>query len=314
MPSRYREFDLSRVKTFAMDQRVSKVSLADLGRIAPPRGGVTEFLDSLPRQLAGNVLREILRAMQAARKNGRAIIFATGAHTIKTGLGPIVIDLMEQGYITHLAFNGAGVVHDLELARFGATSEDVAAELKEGRFGFAEEANAEINTLAKQAARSGKGYGETVGEALLTAPNARISIFANAYRLNVPATVHVALGTDVHTMRADADGAALGAASLRDFRILIESMRGLNRGGVLMNVGSAVILPEVILKAMSVLRNAAELADFSSVNLDFIQPYRSSMQVVQRVGGIGGRGFALTGHNELMLPLIAWALAAAEGN
>jgi hypothetical protein len=314
MPSRYREFDLSQVKTFAMERRTSKVSLGDMGRTVSPSGGVADFLDSLPRQLAGNVLREIVQAMQAARKRSRAIIFATGAHTIKTGLSPIVIDLMERGYISHLALNGAGVVHDLELARFGATSEDVAAELKEGRFGFAEEANAEINAISKRAAQSGQGYGETVGEVLQAAPNAKISIFANAYRLRIPATVHVAIGTDIHTMRADADGAALGAASLRDFRILIESMRRLNGGGVLMNVGSAVILPEVILKAMSVLRNAAELADFTTFNMDFIRPYRSTMQVVERVAGLGGRGLAITGHNEIMLPLLAWALAATDGD
>ena len=184
--------------------------------------------------------------------------------------------------------------------------------MKEGRFGFAEEANAEINAIGKRAAQSGQGYGETVGEALQTATNAKISIFANAYRLRIPATVHVAW-EPISTPCADADGAALGTASLRDFRILIESMRRLNGGGVLMNVGSAVVLPEVILKAMSVLRNAAELADFTTLNMDFVRPYRSTMQVVERVAPLGGRGLALTGHNELMLPLLAWALAAADG-
>ncbi len=290
MPSRYREFDLSGIKTFSMQERTSKVSLGDMGRIVAPNGNIADFLDSLPGQLAGNVLRQIVQAMRTARDNSRAIIFATGAHTIKTGLGPIVIDLMQRGYITHLAFNGAGVVHDLELARFGETSEDVAVELKEGRFGFAEEANAEINAIGKRAAESGQGYGETVGEALQDAPHARFSIFANAYRLGIPATVHVAIGTDIYTMRADADGAALGAASLRDFRILVESMQNLNGGGVLMNVGSAVILPEVILKAMSILRNAATLTGFTTLNMDFVRAYRSTTQVVERVAGLGGRG------------------------
>jgi hypothetical protein len=313
MPSRYPEFDLSSVKTFAISERTNKVFLSQLGRPAPPKGSVVDFLDSLPRQLAGNMLREIVQSLLSARKNGRAIIVTTGAHTIKTGLGPIIIDLMERRYITHIAFNGAGVVHDLELARFGVTSEDVGKELGKGRFGFAEEANAEINAIAKQAAQSGQGYGETVGQSLQNAPNANISIFANAYRMKIPATVHVALGTDIYFMRADADGAALGEASLHDFRILIESMRGLSGGGVLLNIGSAVVLPEVILKAMSVLNNAAELSNFTSVNMDFIQPYRGTMQVVERVGGMGAKGYALTGHNELMLPLIAWALAAMEG-
>lgn len=312
MPSRYPEYDLRAVRTFPMEERASKVSLASLGRPAPVEGGVFDFLASLPNVLGAQWLREIVAAIRAAREAKRAIVFATGAHTIKIGLAPILVDLMEQGFITAIAFNGAGVIHDLEMARFGATSEDVVSGLKDGRFGMAEEANAEINALARRAADTGQGYGETVGEALQNAPNAAVSVFASAYRLGIPATVHVGIGTDIHTMRADADGAALGAASLRDFRILTAHMRDLNRGGVLMNVGSAVVLPEVLLKAMAILRNTTELTDFTGVNLDFMQQYRSGTQVVYRVKEMGGRGFALTGHNEIMVPLIAWALRAGK--
>lgn len=314
MPSRYPQFDLKSIKTYPMAERASKVSLSDLGRPATPGQGVTQFLSSLPAGLGAHNLREVVSELIQARRYRKAIVVATGAHTIKVGLSPVIIDLMEQGFITAIALNGAGVIHDLEMARFGATSEDVVVGLRDGRFGMAEEANAEINAIAKYAMASGQGYGETVGEALQDAPHADISIFASAYRLRIPATVHVGMGTDIHTMRADAEGAALGDASLRDFRILTEHMRGLNRGGVLMNVGSAVILPEVLLKAMAILRNTTELTDFTGVNLDFLQQYRSGTQVVHRVKELGGRGYALTGHNEIMVPLIAWAVReAAQG-
>lgn len=313
MPSRYPEFDLSLVRTYPMAERASKVTLADFGTIPAHGAGPNAFLDSLPNVLGAQGLREIVAALIHARNAGKSIVFATGAHTIKIGLGPILIDLMERGFITALALNGAGVIHDLEIARFGATSEDVVDGLRDGRFGMAEEANAEINAIATRATADGKGYGETAGETLQDAPNARVSLLASAYRLGIPVSVHVGVGTDIHTMRADADGSALGGASLRDFRILVEHMRGLNRGGVLMNVGSAVILPEVILKAIAILRNTTELTDFTGVNLDFLQQYRSGTQVVHRVKELGGRGIALTGHNEIMVPLIAWALREGAG-
>lgn len=312
MPSRYPEFDLSTVRTFPMEERQSKVALTDLGRPVPPGGSVTDFLASLPNILGAIGLREIVAAIRAAKAKGRAIILATGAHTIKIGLAPVLIDLMEKGYLTAIALNGAGVVHDLELARFGHTSEDVVAGLHTGRFGMAEEANAEINAIARRALETGQGYGETAGEALQDAPNAGTSLLASAWRLGIPATVHVGLGTDINVMRADASGAAFGDASLRDFRILTEHMRGLNRGGVLMNVGSAVVLPEVLLKAMAILRNTTELTEFTGLNLDFVQQYRSGTQIVYRVREMGGQGYALTGHNEIMVPLIAWAVTAGD--
>jgi len=314
MPSRYPEFDLSLVRTYPMAERASKVTLADFGAPPAPGAGVAGFLSSLPNVLGARGLREVVSALTHARDAGRAIVFATGAHSIKCGLSPVLIDLMERGFITALALNGAGVIHDLEIARFGATSEDVVDGLRDGRFGMAEEANAEINAIAKRAMAGGQGYGETAGQALQNAPNAGFSLLASAYRLGIPATVHVGVGTDIHTMRADAEGAALGDASLRDFRILIEHMRGLNHGGVVMNVGSAVILPEVLLKAMAILRNTTELTNFTGVNIDFIQQYRSGTQIVHRVKELGGRGIALTGHNEIMVPLIAWALREGAGS
>lgn len=310
--SRYPEFDLSLVRTFPIAERFSKVSLENLAQPAAPGGTAADFLQSLPDVLGARGLRAVVAALRSARQRRRAIVFATGAHTIKIGLAPVVIDMMRRGFITAIALNGAGVVHDLEMARFGATSEDVVDGLKTGRFGMAEEANAEINAIAARAARHRQGYGEAVGEALQDAPHAEISVVASAYRLGIPATVHVGMGTDINAMRADADGAAFGDASLRDFRILTEHMRGLNHGGVLMNVGSAVVLPEVLLKAMTILRNTTELTDFFGINLDFVQQYRSGTQVVHRVREMGGEGVALTGHNEIMVPLIAWALAGAE--
>ena len=313
MASRYPEFDLDLISTFPMAERANKVHLTDLAHPAPPDGGISGFLDSLGGQLAAPLLRDAVSAIRSARERGRAIVFATGAHTIKIGLAPILIDLMRRGFITAVATNGACVIHDLELARFGATSEDVYSTLPQGRFGMAEEANREINAIARTASEQGLGYGEAVGMALKDAPHAEISLFANAHRLGIPVTVHVALGTDINAMRPDAGGADFGDASLRDFRILVEHMRGLNRGGVLLNVGSAVVLPEVLLKAMSILRNTTELTDFTGINLDFVQQYRSGQQIVTRVHALGGRGIALTGHNEIMVPLIAWALAEGDG-
>jgi len=312
MASRYPEFDLNLVQTFPMAERANKVHLADLASPAPPDGGISGFLDSLGGQLAAPLLREAVSAIRSARELGRAIVFATGAHTIKIGLAPILIDLMRRGFITAVATNGACVIHDLELARFGATSEDVYNTLPQGRFGMADEANHEVNGIARHASEQGLGYGEAIGMALKDAPHADISLFANAYRFGIPVTVHVAVGTDINAMRPDADGADFGDASMRDFRILVEHMRGLNRGGVLLNVGSAVVLPEVLLKAMSILRNTTELTDFTGVNLDFVQQYRSGQQIVTRVNALGGRGIALTGHNEIMVPLIAWALSALD--
>lgn len=312
MASRYPKFDLDLISTFPMVERVNKVHLKDLARPAPPDAGISGFLDSLGGQLAAPLLKEAISAIRSARERGKAIVFATGAHTIKIGLAPILIDMMRRGFITAVATNGACVIHDLELARFGATSEEVYNTLPQGRFGMAEEANREINAIARTASEQGLGYGEAVGMALKDAPNADISLFANAYRIGIPVTVHVAIGTDINVMRSDAVGADFGDISLRDFRILVEHMRGLNRGGVLLNVGSAVVLPEVLLKAMSILRNTTELADFTGINLDFVQQYRSGQQVVTRVGALEGRGIALTGHNEIMVPLIAWALAAGD--
>lgn len=313
MSSRYPEFDLASVRTYPMAERQSKVGIDQFAHPISATSTIADFVGSLPDILAGRLFRDVVHALKYARLQGRAIILTSGAHTIKVGLAPVLIDMMERGFVSAIALNGAGVIHDLELARFGRTSEDVVSGLAEGRFGMAEEANAEINAISKRAQARGQGYGETVGEMLQDAPHANISLFANAYRLGIPATVHVGLGTDIHTMRADANGAALGDASLRDFRILIEQMRSLNRGGVLMNIGSAVILPEVVLKAIAILRNTTELTDFTGINLDFVQQYRSGTQVVHRVQALGGRGIALTGHNELLIPLIAWALSS-EGD
>jgi hypothetical protein len=231
---------------------------------------------------------------------------------VKTGLAPVLITLMEHGYVSAVAANGAVAIHDLEIALFGSTSEDVVHGLSTGTFGMARETAEFYNAAVREGVRSQLGIGEALGKALheRSAPNSHMSILMAAHRLRIPITIHIGIGTDIIHMHPSADGAALGEGSLRDFRILTEAMRALAGGGVLLNVGSAVVLPEVLLKAIAVLRNrdAAGFTDFMGVNLDFIQQYRSNQQVVTRVQSIGGRGTALTGHHEIMVPLLAQAI------
>jgi rfaE bifunctional protein nucleotidyltransferase chain/domain len=275
-------------------------------------GRFHDFLDSLPHILAGETLRQVLKALRDARRKGRAVVWAQGAHVVKCGLSPIVISLMEHGIITTLALNGAVAIHDVEMALFGQTSEEVDQALPEGTFGMAKETADFLNEAALRAQADQLGFGEALGVALTEAqaPFAELSLLAAAHRLGLPATVHVAIGTDIVHMHPSAQGAAIGDASHRDFRILTEAMSGLSNGGVLMNVGSAVVLPEVLLKAMAILANLGRLRDFTGVNLDFLQHYRATTQVVKRVAEFGGQGLALTGHHELLIPLIAWGLLA----
>ena len=315
--SRYTEFDLARVRTQAFGERESKVRVEDFAR--PPQGGASfnQFLESLPRILAGPRIAEIALAIVAARASGRAVIAALGGHVVKTGCSPILIDLMHRGWITGLAANGAVAVHDVEIALFGATSEDVPAGLRSGLFGMARETAAFYNAATESARAGGLGLGEALGRALreTRAPHARASLLAAADELGVPLTVHVALGTDIVHCHPSASGAAYGEASLRDFRILTHAMQGLAGGGVLLNLGSAVVLPEVLLKAIALLRNRDPqgFTGFLGVNFDFIQQYRSNQQVVARVEAIGGRGIALTGHHEILIPLLGQAIIELSG-
>ncbi len=309
--SRYQEFDPDRLDTHPFSKIPHMVSREQFA--SPPTRGATfeAFWESLPALYAGVALRTVVRRMEEARDNGRAIVMTCGGHVVKCGLSPVLIALMREGFITALAINGATAIHDVEIALFGATSESVVPGLRHGHFGMACETSEFYNSALAAARETAEGAGEALGRFLTerSAPNAGDSLLASAYTLGVPVTVHIALGTDIVHMHASADGAALGEASLRDFRILTAAMASLSGGGVLLNVGSAVVLPEVLLKAFACLRNATpDFTGFLGVNMDMVQHYRSNEQVVSRVKAIGGEGVSLTGHHEIMLPLLAFAL------
>jgi len=306
----YEEFDLSGVKTYPLASRKSKAKAADF---ATPfkAGDVRAFVDSLHSILAGADFKAVVGALRAARDGGYGIIWGLGAHVLKTGLSPILIDLMERGYICALAMNGAGVIHDFELALSGATSEDVDEALGPGRFGMAEETGRELNAIVADGVARGLGLGQSVVAHLhhRQPPYANVSVLAAAGRLEIPVTVHVAIGTDIIHMHKDASGAALGEGSQRDFRYFVSNVARLERG-VYLNCGSAVVLPEVFLKAVALARNTGRsLQALTTVNLDFVRHYRPQTNVVSRpVAGVG-RGYSLVGHHELLIPLLAAALA-----
>lgn len=303
------EIDLSSLKTHPIAERVSKVRREQL---APPPTPLEGFLERLPALLAADDLRTVVDSIAAAKRSGRPVLVSMGAHVIKCGLAPVLIDLARRGVVTGFATNGATLVHDTELALFGHTSEDVAQGLREGTFGMAEETQAFVNGAISSGVAQGQGLGEAVGRALLQAgaPYAEESLLAQAAALEMPVTVHVALGTDVLHMHPSADGAAIGEGSLRDFRRLCHTVAGLS-GGVLFNAGSAVVMPEVLLKAFALLSNQGRTLDGClSVDLDMIRSYRTTTQLVDRVRHLGGRGVALTGHHEIMLPLIAGLVLA----
>jgi hypothetical protein len=315
--SSYVPLDPHGVKTTPLHSRPSKVRASDAARPWRPGGSLRAFLDALPHQLAARSLREVVAAILAARRRGRPVILGMGAHVIKVGLSAVVVDLLERGLVSAVAMNGAGAIHDFELAAAGFTSEDVEARLGEGEFGMAEETGRVINEAVSEGLARGWGFGRAVGERLLgLAPtHVALSILAACARLDLPCTVHVALGTDIVHMHPSCRGDATGEASLRDFRLLAAVVADLHDGGVYLNVGSAVLLPEVFLKALSLARNLGHrVQDFVTVNLDFIQHYRPTQNVVRRPVAGGGRGYALTGHHELLIPLLAAALVeGAEG-
>jgi hypothetical protein len=305
----YEDFDLSGVRTYPLASRKSKANAADFA--SPFRGsGGGELLASLPSILAGSDLKAIVTAMRAARDRGHGIIWGFGAHVLKTGLSPVLIDLMERGFVSALATNGAGVIHDFELALSGATSEDVDEALGPGRFGMAEETGRDLNAAINMGVARGLGLGQAVVEYLHHAQPrfANVSVLAAAGRLEIPVTVHVAIGTDIIHMHKDASGAALGDGSLRDFRYFVSNVARLEKG-VYLNCGSAVVLPEVFLKAVALARNTGRsLQGLTTVNIDFVRQYRPQTNVVLRpVAGIG-KGYSLVGHHEILIPLLAAAL------
>jgi hypothetical protein len=259
----------------------------------------------------------VIDALKRARESKRAILWGMGGHVVKCGLADILLDLMRRGWVTGFVMNGAASIHDFEIAIAGQTSEDVEAVLPDGRFGAAEETGREMNLAISEGNREGLGMGESLGRRLATLAKPEFaphSIVAEAYRASVPVTVHVAVGTDTPHTHPAADAAAIGQATHRDFRLLCSLVRGLDQGGVYLNVGSAVVLPEVFLKAVSVVRNLEHpLAGFTTVNLDFLQHYRPKLNVVERPHArSGGRGFAITGHHEIMVPLLAAILIEVD--
>lgn len=310
----YEEFDLSGVKTYPLRSRQSKVSLAQFATPFKKGTGVGGLLKSLPALLAAQDFKDVVAAIVAAKRDGNAIVWGLGAHVLKTGLSPVLVDLMERGFVSAIATNGAGIIHDFEIALSGGTSEDVDATLGPGTFGMAEETGTELNRAINEGVAQGLGLGQSVGKFLdAKKPSfAQISVAATAWRLKIPVTVHVAVGTDIIHMHPQASGAAIGEGSLRDFKYFVSAVSNMEHG-VYLNCGSAVVLPEVFLKAVAIARNAGRsLAGLTTVNLDFLRQYRPLTNVVARPTAGSGKGYALTGHHELLIPLLAAALVEAD--
>jgi len=310
MPDRVPPADLSRVKTYPLAERANKVRVDEFARPVSASSSLPDFLEGLPDILAVKVLRELAAAIVQARAENRSVVVAAGAHVVKVGVSPVLIGMMEEGSVTAIALNGAGAIHDWEIAAIGATSEDVGRVLHQGRFGMAEETGRALNEAAAEAARDKKGLGEVLGRRIVEAklPHKSKSLLGRAHELGLPATVHVAIGSDIVHQHPAADGAAIGAATFMDFRRLVTIVSGL-AGGVWMNVGSAVQLPEVFLKALSVAENLGhDPSGFSTANLDMVRHYRTDENVLRRPTLGKGRSFALTGHHEINVPLLAAAV------
>lgn len=314
----YEEFDVSGVRTYPLRSRKSKANAQDFGRSVQRGASFKTWLDSLPAMLGAADIRRAAAAIVTAKKRNAGVVWGIGAHVIKTGLSPVLIDLMERGYVSAVAMNGAGIIHDFELALMGHTSEEVDDEIDEGRFGMAEETGSILNEAIAEGHRNGQGMGEAVGCYINRSkgrfPNRATSILATGSKLGIPVTVHVAVGTDIIHMHPSADGAAIGATSLLDFRRLAAVVAGME-GGVYLNIGSAVVLPEVFLKTVSLGRNLGHpLSRITTVNMDFLAHYRPLTNVVRRPTQKGGKGYSLIGHHEIMLPLLVAAVAEELGS
>src|SRR5512135_1477565 len=304
-----KKIDTTKIKTYPIKGRESKVRIDDFSRPHVKDGSFRDFFASLPNILASRHLKDVVAAVTQARKDDRPVMLGMGAHSIKVGLNPVIIDLMERKIITSLSLNGAGIIHDFELAFVGRTSEDVDREILSGAFGMAEETGRMLNQAIKSAAEN-EGIGAAVGRMILAGdfPYKDQSLLAAGSRLGVPVTVHVAIGTDIIHMHPSFDGKATGAAAHRDFLAFCALVCDLE-GGVYINLGSAVLLPEIFLKAVTLARNLGfRLQHFTTVNMDFVQHYRPNTNVVRRPTQSGGKGFAITGHHEIMFPLLAAAI------
>lgn len=302
----FKPLDFSKVRTYPVTKRFSKVQTSLLGKKIKKGANMRSFLRGLPDILAAQNLKTIARKIAECKRRNKTVLLGMGAHPIKVGLSPLIIDFMERGIVHAVALNGAGVIHDFELAYMGETSEDVATALKDGSFGMAEETGAFINAAISEGSMHQLGVAAAVGAAILKSrlPHRKLSILAKGAQLGIPVTSHVAIGTDIIHMHPKADGAALGDCSLRDFRTLTSVVATLD-GGIYLNFGSAVVLPEVFLKAVSLARNLGNpVQDLTTVNLDFIQHYRPLTNVVNRPTLGSGKGYYLTGHMEIMVPLL----------
>jgi hypothetical protein len=307
------EADLSRLRTVPIARRPSKVAAEEFAHPPSTDRSFSAFLDALPDILVARDFRKVVAAIVSAAKAGRGVVLMLGGHVVKTGLSPVLIELMRRRIVTHIAMNGSAAIHDYEVARFGATSEDVAAGLLDGTFGMADETGRGLNEAFIHGRDQRLGMGESVAVALSRESNLAhpdLSLLLQARKLNVPATVHAALGAEIVHQHPVADGAAIGDTSLRDFRRLAASLPSLHDGGVVLNVGSAVIMPEVFLKALTIARNLNEgrPTGFTTCDLDMQRHYRPRVNVVQRPVLAGGQGFEITGHHEIMVPMLVWAI------
>lgn len=309
-----RETDLSKVRTIPIGVRPNKVRAEEFAKPPGDDRSFAAFVQSLPDVLKAQDFRRVVAALVHAARAKRGVIVMLGGHVVKTGIAPLLIDLMKRGVITHLGMNGSAAIHDYEIGRFGATSEDVAAGLRDGTFGMAEETGRGLNEAFIEGMNQGWGMGESVARALEATPtlaHPELSIILQAYKLGVTVSVHAALGAEIIHQHPATNGAAIGDTSHRDFRRLAASIEDIHDGGVVLNCGSAVIMPEVFLKALTVARNvnAGKPTDFVTCDIDMTRHYRPRVNVVQRPVLTGGAGFELTGHHEIMLPLLAWAVA-----
>jgi deoxyhypusine synthase len=309
---RFPPLDFSRLTTASVADRSHKVDTDQFARLASPTDGATDPLDTMPELLGAAVLRRLAQRIVAARDGGHPVLLGFGGHVVKTGLAPLIIDLMERGFVHALCTNGSGAIHDFEIAAVGHSSEDVGPGLEDGSWGMVAETAAALNDGARRAAKEDIGLGVALGRAVLEAdlPNAKLSLLAAAARLDIPLTVHVAIGTDTVHMHESADGAAIGQATLADFRTLAAVVAKLS-GGVYLNVGSAVVLPEVFVKALNIARNLGEtVEDFATANMEMLRHYRPRVNVLDRPGG---EALELTGHHEINVPLLRWAILREAG-
>ena len=315
----FKPLDNRSMRTQPIREKNAKVDLAKFASIYEKGSGISGLIKGLPQILAGRDFCDAVEAIVQAKKNKRAIIWGLGGHVVKCGLNSVLIDLMDRGFISALVFNGATAIHDFEIAMVGSTSEDVEKGLPTGDFGTSEETSHWMNDSINKGVSRGKGIGKSLGESIIKGgqrfPHAESSLLASAIQKDIPVTIHVAIGTDTIHTHPSADGSALGKGSLQDFRLLASIICRLHNGGVYLNCGSAVVLPEIFLKAVSLVRNLGHpLEKFTTVNLDFLQHYRPTQNVIKRPTLGSGQGISLTGHHELMIPLLAATLIEASDN